>query len=179
MKTYWSCRKFADWIRGTPKLEYGTAAEWCSWEKSAQEKPFRYWLAEDGLDLLQTIIFWPTDQVKILIRYVNKRWVTKSHALISGLKRGQWHEFDTRLLHAAFDELINFVEIEQAWMEANSSIENRKKYKTSWYHRWFQMKLWRSPEAGVAHLRWASSLKKDDDWIDKKIQSMANQLSKL
>lgn len=90
MKTYWSCSKFADWIRGTPKLEYGTAAEWRSWEKSAKEKPFRYWLAEDGLDLLQTIIFWPTDQVKILIRYVYKRWVTKSHALTSGLKRGQW-----------------------------------------------------------------------------------------
>lgn len=25
---YWSCTKFADWIRGTPKLLAGTAEQW-------------------------------------------------------------------------------------------------------------------------------------------------------
>jgi len=33
------------------------------------------------------------------------------------------------LLHSAFDELVNFVEIEQAWMQVVFSDEDRKKYK--------------------------------------------------
>lgn len=29
------------------------------------------------------------------------------------------------------------------------------------------MGLWRCPEAGIAHLKWASTLKKDESWVDK------------
>ena len=165
--TYWSCSKFADWIRGTPKLDAGTAEEWNIWKKTAKEKPIRYWLAEEGLDYLQNFIFWPSNRFRNIVFYINNRWITKSHALTSNLKRGKWQDFDERLLHAVFDELVNFVEIEQAWMHVVWSEEGRKKYRTPWYRTFFRIRLWRCPEAGLAYLDWAAELKKDEEWIDK------------
>ena len=166
--TYWSCSKFADWLRGTPKLSSGTAEEWKAWKTEAKTKPFRYWLAEDGLDHMQDTLCWPINCMKILRTYLNNRWFTKSHALTSRLKRGEWHDFDARLLHAAFDELINFVEIEQAWMEVVClSKEERKKYRIPWYRRLFRIGAWQCPEAGITYLQWASKLKLDEDGRDK------------
>lgn len=37
-RDYWSCTKFADWLRGTPKLKAGTVEEWNAWEKVARTK---------------------------------------------------------------------------------------------------------------------------------------------
>lgn len=50
---YWSCTRFADWVRGTPKIPAGTEKEWRAWENIAKKKKVRYWLAEEGLDHLQ------------------------------------------------------------------------------------------------------------------------------
>ncbi len=163
MKEYWSCSKFADWLRGTPKPFSGTSEEWDAWEKKAKIKKFRYWLAEEGLDYLQNFIYWPANCIHRIRCYIDNRWVTKTHALTSNLKRGNWYDFDTRLLHALFDELVNFVEIELAWKLIICSEEDRKKYKTPWYH----LSRWRNPEAGIAHLKWAADLKNDNDWADK------------
>ena len=44
--------------------------------------------------------------------YIRHRWVDKTHCLTSNLERGQWHEFDERILHCLFDELVRFVEDE-------------------------------------------------------------------
>ena len=165
--TYWSCSKFADWLRGTPILSAGTSKEWSDWKKTAKKKPIRYWLAEEGLDYLQNFICWPAHRMNDVRFYINNRWITKSHALTSNLKRGEWQDFDGRLLHSVFDELVNFVEIEQAWMQVVFSDEERKKYKTPWYRTIFRMRLWRCPDAGLAHLDWAAGLKHDEDSIDK------------
>ena len=35
MRNYWTCSKFADWLRGTPKLGAATAEEWRDWHKTA------------------------------------------------------------------------------------------------------------------------------------------------
>ena len=41
---YWSCTKFADWLRGTKKLYAGTGKEWDEWDKKAKAAhSFRYW----------------------------------------------------------------------------------------------------------------------------------------
>lgn len=164
---YWACSKFADWLRGTQKPYSATAEEWAAWEKTAKTKKFRYWLAENGLDYLQNFIYWPADRINDARCYVHNRWIIKSHAITSNLKRGRWHDFESRLLHAAFDEFVNVVEIELAWMFVVSSKEERKKYKTPWYRTVFRMGLWRCPEAGTAYLKWASELKNDEDWVKK------------
>lgn len=157
---YWSCSKFADWIRGTPKPQTGTAKQWSAWERSARKKQFRYWLVEEGLDSIQDFLNWPKNRLNDLRHYYDNRWVSKTHALTSHLRPGQWHEFDTRMLHSAFDSLVDFVEIEQAWHQLVCS--DKKYHKTI-----FRIRRWRNPEAGLEYLNWAASLRHDDDWVNK------------
>jgi len=46
---YWSCSKFADWVRGKPKLSAGTSDQWHEWENEAKRyHPVRYWIAEEA-----------------------------------------------------------------------------------------------------------------------------------
>jgi hypothetical protein len=165
--TYWTCSKFADWLRGVPKPAAGTAEEWNAWKKIAKAKKFRYWLTEDGLDYLQRFVYWPANRINNMKHYIDNRWITKSHTLTSNLKRGKWYDFDTRLLHAVFDELVNFVEIELAWKWVVCSTEERKKYKMPEYRSIFRIGLWRCPAAGIAYVNWAAELKNDENWMDK------------
>jgi hypothetical protein len=72
---------------------------------------------------------------------------------------------DTRLLHALFDELVNFVEIEQAWHSMEWA-EESSQYQISWYHK-LKLSNWRCPEAGLAHLEWAAQLKYDQDFTSR------------
>ncbi len=167
MKNYWSCSKFADWLRGTMKPTAETSAGWSAWKKQAQQKhPIRYWITEEGLDAIQRVLHWPVDSLYNVKYYINNRWVTKTHALTSSLKKGQWHEYEERVLHCLFDELVNFVEIEQAWSHiAWAGKEERKKYSTPfWASGWFRWRTWRCPQAGVDHLKWASSLVFNENW---------------
>lgn len=168
MKNYWSCSKFADWLRGTSKPASGTCEAWNTWEKQAKQKSLRYWLAEEGLDYLQNIVYAPMTFTNAIRRYISNRFVVKTHALTSStLKRGQWHELDTRLLYSAFDELINFVETDLAHKNyICSSAEDRKKFYIPWHRKFFRL-FWRCPEAGLDYLNWASQLKNDDEWLDK------------
>ena len=166
---YWSCSKFADWVRGTNKLECGTAREWKNWTKEAKTKhPIRYWIADEGLGYLQDFVYWPYNRIHSIRYYINNRWVTKSHALTAhprDIKRGNWQDVGYRFLPCLFNELVDFVEIEQAWHHVVWDSEARKKYDTPWWSRWYRK--WRSPEAGLAYLDWASSLTYDESWMDE------------
>jgi hypothetical protein len=158
---YWSCSKFADWLRGTDKISAGTSQEWNDWDKTAKSNyPFRYWLAEEGLDKIQTFIMWPTDKLYSVKYWINNRFVTKTHTLTSNLKKGQWHELDTRIIHCLFDELVNHVEIEIAASNFRWSEESREKYKTPfWAIGWFRWRTYRNVEAAMDYLEWASDLR--------------------
>jgi hypothetical protein len=69
-----------------------------------------------------------------------------------------------RFLPCLFNELVDFVEVEQAWHHVLWNDEARKKYKTPWWRSgWLRWRSWRCPEAGIAHLAWAGSLRTDDD----------------
>lgn len=161
---YWSCSNFADWIRGTPKPGAETSNGWKNWKNFARTShPVRFWIAEEGLHHLQNFVNWPLDKLDDIRAYINNRWVARTHCLNTTLKKGQWHEYDTRLIHGMFDELVNFVEIEQAWHHVVWDEEARKKYQTPWYRMsFFRLRIWRCPEAGMAHLMWAAGLRSDD-----------------
>lgn len=168
--TYWSCTKFADWVRGTPKPSSETAKGWSSWRKTARAThSFRFWLAEEGLDKIQSFIWWPVDKLYSVKYYINNRWVTKSHQLTahpSDVKPGQWCDLTSRILYCLFNELVDFVEVEQAWCYIAWDTAAREKFKAPWWsYGWFRWRTWRSPEAGLAYLDWASSLKLDDEWV--------------
>lgn len=158
---YWSCSKFADWLRGTNKIPAGTSEEWQEWDKTAKSAhPIRFWIAEEGLHYAQNFLMWPIDQVYNFKYWINNRFVSKTHALTSNLKKGQWHELDERLLHCLFDELVNYVEIELAASNFRWDEEARKKYKTPfWAVGWFRWRTYRNVEAAMEYLNWASELR--------------------
>jgi hypothetical protein len=164
---YWSCSKLADWLRGIPKPRLATPEEWARWEQQAQTKKFRYWLAEHGLDGLQQVIYSPFRFLRGIFNYLHNRWIMRTHALTSKLKRGQWYDFDMRLLHAAFDEFVNFVETELAWEHLLASENNDQWPDLAWYQKLLPIGCWRSPEAGIAYLNWAATVQYKDDCNDQ------------
>ena len=146
---YWTCSKFADWLRGTMKPESETIEGWDSWRIEAEKKhPYRFWLAEEGLDAIQNVVmFIPNKLYDIKYNLLN-RFVTRTHTLTSNLKRGQWHELDERILHSLFDELVNFVEVELAASNFRWDEETRKKYRVPfWGIGWFRTRTYRNVEA--------------------------------
>jgi hypothetical protein len=166
---YWSCSSFADWLRGTAKPKAATGKDWRLWKEAAKEThPIRYWIVEEGLDYVQNFLNWPADRINDVRYYINNRWVTRSHACTahpSDIKPGDWCDVGNRFLPCLFNELVDFVEIEQAWHHVLWDEESRKKYQPPWWRKgWLRWRTWRSPEAGMAHLIWASGLKNDNTW---------------
>ena len=166
---YWSCTPFADWIRGTKKLGAGTAEEWDNWTTRAQMKHnFRYWLAEEALGHIQDFVTWPIRKIYDIKYYINNRWVSRTHSLTAhprDIKPGQWQDVGNRFLPCLFNELVDFVEIEQAWSHIAWDNEARKKYNPPfWASGWFRWRTWRSPQAGLDHLNWAGELRMTEDW---------------
>jgi hypothetical protein len=170
MKNYWTCSKFADWLRGTTKLKCGTSEEWHEWETRAKAAyPIRWWLAEEGLDHLQKFVFYIPDKLYAIKYYINNRWVTRTHALTAhprDLPRGQWADVGNRFLPCLFNELVDFVEVELAWWHVVWDDKAYKEFHAPWYSRgWFRWRTWRSPEAGLANLEWQRNLRWKEDEV--------------
>lgn len=179
---YWSCTKFADWIRGTNKLSAGTSEEWDNWRITAKMKHnFRYWLAEEALDAIQNFIWWPVDKIYDVKYYINNRWVTRTHSLTAhprDIKPGQWQDVGNRFLPCLFNELVDFVETELAWWHiAWSDKDEKAKYKAPfWATGWFRWRTWRCPQAGLDHLDWAMTLT-NEEWLEEGEKHLAEPTS--
>ena len=164
---YWSCSKFADWVRGTKKLSAGTSEEWDEWTTTAKMRHnFRYWLAEEGIDYVQKFVYYIPDRLNDIRYYINNRWVSHSHALTAhprDIQPGAWSDVGNRFLPCMFNELVDFVEIEQAWHHCIWSDDAKTKFETPWWRKgWLRWRTWRCPEAGMEYLTWASSLVVDE-----------------
>lgn len=160
---YWSCSRFADWLRGTPKAGALTAEGWRDWRKSARgQHPFRYWLAEEGLDKIQSFLWWPIDRIYDVKYYINNRFITRTHCLTAhprDIKPGRWCDVGNRFLPCLFNELVDFVEVELAWWHLVWDRKERAKYNAPWWRfGWWNMRLWRCPQAGLDNLKWQSEL---------------------
>lgn len=108
---YWSCSKFADFIRGTPKPWALESDEWKEWRKTAKAKhPWRFWLAENGLNKLQDFFFFPYDLWSSWKYYYKIRFRDKLHYLKTGFKPGEYYDLDERILYAVFNEFKIFIE---------------------------------------------------------------------
>jgi len=163
MRNYWSCTKFADWVRGTPKGGAKTSEDWDQWRNEAERyNPVRYWIAEELLDNIQGILLYIPERLNDVRYYINNRWVSKAHALTAhprDIRPGRWSDLGNRFLPCLFNELVDFVEIEQAWHYVMWNAEERKKFKTPWWRSgWLRWRTWRCPEAGMAYLNWAKDL---------------------
>jgi hypothetical protein len=145
---YWGCSRFADFIRGSKKPY---ALEWKEWDKwnnqQEKERPFRFWLSDTFLNKLQDIVYFPYDFYNTIKIYIRNRWIDKTHYLKTGLKPGNYYEFDYRILHGLFNEFVDFVEIELAHL---SLWDQKKKY---------EIKHGRCIEAAYDYFDWATNLK--------------------
>jgi len=164
---YWTCSKFADWLRGTTKLKCGTGEEWNEWETRAKSAyPIRWWIAEEGLDYLQRFVYYIPDKLNDVRYYINNRWVSRSHSLTAhprDIKPGQWQDVGNRFLPCLFNELVDFVEVEQAWHHCMWSDDAKTKFDVPWYRKgWLRLRTWRCPEAGMEYLRWAETLTNEE-----------------
>ena len=168
---YWTCSKFADWLRGTPKPGAATMEGWDEWTETAiKAHPFRYWLADDALLFCEKVFYWPTDTLYSIKYYVNNRFVTRTHSLTAhprDIRPGDWCDVGNRFLPCLFNELVDFIEVEQAWHHiAWGSKEQKAKYNAPFYATgWFRWRTWRCPQAGLDHLAWEMTLT-NDDWLE-------------
>lgn len=147
---YWTCSKVADFIRGEKKPYALSFEDWDIWkEKQRKERPWRYWMSDTVLRKLQDFLYYPYDLWHSIKCYLRNRYITQTHVLKSDLKKGQWYDLDTRILHALFNELVEFVEIELAHL---SKWDPNKKYK---------FKNGRCIEAAYDYFEWANNLTED------------------
>ena len=165
---YWTCSKFADWLRGTTKGGAKTSEGWDEWETRAKTAyPVRWWLAEEGLDYVQTVVFYIPDKLHAIKYYINNRWVTRTHSLTAhsrDIKPGQWQDVGNRFLPCLFNELQDFVEVELAWWHIAWDDKAREEFKAPWYARgWFRWRTWRNPACGLANLEWQRQLRWGED----------------
>jgi hypothetical protein len=177
---YWTIGKFADWVRGTPKLKMGTSEQWGEWERKAQGySKLRYWLAEEGLDYAQKIVFFIPDTIHAIKYYINNRYITRSHALTAhprDIKPGAWRDVGDRFLPCLFNELQDFVEVELAWWHLAWSPEERPKYNMPWWAvGWWRIRTWRCPQAGLDNLEWQRQLR----WKEDEVGPNSDSLGKL
>jgi hypothetical protein len=174
---YWTCSKFADWLRGTAKLKAGTSEEWDDWTNTAKMKHnFRYWLAEEGLDYAQRVFYWPTDKLHSIKYYINNRWITRTHQLTAharDIKPGDWRDVGNRFLPCLFNELQDFVEMELAWWHLAWNSADRAKYNMPWWAvGWWRVRTWRCPQAGLDNLEWQRNLRWTEDEVGKDFKGL-------
>lgn len=136
-----------------------TAKGWREWEQRARrEQPIAYWLHEVAFEWLKSAYrsaIKPFNDLRYAIRC---RFFDKYHVINTGLPP-TYHDADTRMLHGMFNLLVDFVEVEKAWMHVVFDSEERKKRKHPWWSLgWTRFKAFRDPEAGIDHLRWETTL---------------------
>jgi hypothetical protein len=150
---YWSCSRFADWIRGTNKPFALGLDEWEIWKNNIKKhSPFRYWLAEEGLDFLQDVVNFPLDVYHTIEIYIRNRYIDKLHYLRTGLKPGTYYDLDWRILNGLFNELVIYVESELA--------HTMKAYP----ERKYKFKNGLCKQAGLDYLDWAMNLNINEDY---------------
>ena len=162
--SYWSCTKFAKWIRDVggaiPTPKWGTSEQWNEYDRVSEEQsPFVHWLAGDGLNAVQDFVFYIPKRLDDLRAYLANRFVWKHHYARTGVKPGDYAEADTKLMQTMFLILVDYVESECAWHHA--VMDSEEFAKLSWWDRrwWVQ---YRNPEMGLAYLEWERSLSNGD-----------------
>jgi hypothetical protein len=155
----WNCGKFADLIRGSVKPAGLTWDGWKEWKiEQKMKRPVRYWLAEEGLIKLQNFLMFPADIYREVKYYIRNCWIDKTHYFQTGLEPGHYYEFDYRLLHALFNELVIFVETEYASMAKFNNKNKKYKFKNG-----------RCAEAAMDYFNWCCKLKFDKNYgVNKK-----------
>lgn len=139
--------------------------EWKKWEEEQKKtRPIIYFCQlvvwQKIKDIFEDIHskFWRDP-----IYAIKYRTTHKYNILHTGLESA-YYDLDTRILHGLFNELVNFVECEKAWLSVVWGKENGKRGL---------FEKFRSPELGVQYLQWEIDLELEGD--EHKMQSESSK----
>lgn len=156
--------KLKRWMKYNPPAA-GTADEWVDFEVQFKSNaPVRYFLTHKLPYVSWKRVSWKYTNIVDWVRYR----IVRYHVIHTGLKPG-YYELETKMLHANFQLLVDFVEIEKAWMqkgsnerEDNAPFRYLKRYIP--FRRTWNNITFRSRELGIEHLNWEITL--DDPELD-------------
>lgn len=187
MVRYWSLSKFAHFLQRKFAIEKPKAAtreDWRKWKKECKAKnKFIFWLTEECFDSVQNFVMYPFKKLSDLRYAVRARFYSRHYMMDTKLDRWKYHEVDTRMLHGLFETLVDFIEIEKAWMMVWCAKDEKeikelgfKWYESNWWTNWMFEK--RHPEAGLKHLEWEMNLKNDDSYFGHHKESIEEAKAK-
>ena len=159
MRTYLADKPIFKKLRKHFGIEKPYALEWGGWKRWKNETkaahPAGYFLTETLPGFLGDVYDTITAPYYNTRYYIRNRFFRKCHVLPTGFKPGEYHDLDSRMLHGLMQALVDFVEVEKAWM--HSWLDKDKKYK---------FKHGRCAEAGLDYLKWEMGLT-NKEWIDE------------
>lgn len=96
-----------------PTIQIGTSEDFRQYEEMLKSNhPYMFWFENVFCDKLQRVVCYPYEIYSNIRAYISNRFITKPHYLDTKLKRGVWYDYDTRLLHGAFEAFVDYVEKE-------------------------------------------------------------------
>lgn len=120
---YWSHGFISKWtakkLGAPPRPKFGTMEEWDAFDKNQKTNFMIQEVVETFLDAMQDTWMLPGDIIHTIRVYLRNRFVDKLHVLQTGLKKGQYYQYDERLLHAMFNSFVQFIEEEQTLENLN------------------------------------------------------------
>lgn len=174
MRHYSSSKPF-QLLRTWLKIKKPTAlpfGQWTVWDDNLKKsRPIAFFFTETLPDWLEKPGEWLVDPIDDAIYYLRRRFFYRTHLLETGLEKGKYYDFQNRILHGAFNEMVKYVEQEKAWANIRWDDESRKKYNvpwhvSNWYLRW---RPWSSPQAGMDHLIWEMNLDPEENDSQRQI----------
>lgn len=152
--SYWSnsklSHKLQQWAGMEKSPASATAKEWrLLSERQRAVNPIVYWITEDGFNIVQNILYFPSDVYRNLKAKFHNIFISKPHYIRTKLPVGEWHECNTRILHGLCELVVHFVETEKAHMYDISVMFDESGSRPTIKDR---------REAGLAYLDWEISL---------------------
>lgn len=147
-------KDFTNWFKMFPP-DSATAEEWEIFEQNCKTKfPIRYWLNESLIPNTWDYVKNSFDTFKTML---NHYLVERLHVIDTKLPPG-YYDLGTRLLYGLFALLVDYVEVECAWM--NKMSEKGIEEKRPWWKKKPRFK--RSREKGLEYLNWEIGLKDEN-----------------
>jgi hypothetical protein len=109
----WVAKFTAKWLGAPQHPEFGTMEEWDAFHKNQTANYRLQDIVEETLSKLQNIWMFPSDVYYSIRAYIRNRFVHKLHVLQTGLDKGQYYEYETRLLYGMFESFVQFIEQDQ------------------------------------------------------------------
>ena len=130
-------------------LQWG---EWDEWKKTTKrEHPIGWWFTEVLPDALEWFPKTFLDPFYLIGYYYRNRFHRQTHVLRTGFKPGKYHDLSERLLYGVMESLVDFIEVEKAWLYIIWHPEDNLKLVKG-----------RNAAAGLKYIDWEITLDSDD-----------------